>query len=64
MDTNNKVLLTKDGLAELKREHDELVSVKLYAFAFSYSFLSVLVGSHLNKLLGITFEVIEAVAIG
>jgi len=28
MDTNNKVLLTKDGLAELKREHDELVSVK------------------------------------
>src|SRR3989344_2023574 len=28
MDTNNKVLLTKDGLAELKGEHDELVSVK------------------------------------
>ena len=28
MDTNNKVLLTKDGLTELKREHDELVSVK------------------------------------
>ncbi len=28
MDTNNKIILTKDGLAELKREHEELVSVK------------------------------------
>jgi transcription elongation factor GreA len=28
MDTHNKVVLTKDGLAELKREHEELVAVK------------------------------------
>lgn len=28
MDTNNKVLLTKEGLAELKKEHEELVNVK------------------------------------
>ena len=25
---NNKVVLTKDGLAELKKEYDELVNVK------------------------------------
>ena len=28
MDPNNKVLLTKEGLAELKREHEVLVNVK------------------------------------
>jgi len=28
MDPNNKILLTKDGLAEIKREHEELVNVK------------------------------------
>lgn len=28
MDTNNKIVLTKDGLAELKKEHEELVTVK------------------------------------
>lgn len=28
MDPNNKVLLTKEGLAELKKEHEELVAVK------------------------------------
>lgn len=28
MDPNNKILLTKDGLAELKKEHEELVNVK------------------------------------
>jgi len=28
MDTNNKILLTKEGLAELKAEHNELVNVK------------------------------------
>ena len=28
MDTNHKVVVTKDGLSELKREHEELVSVK------------------------------------
>jgi len=28
MDPNNKVLLTKDGLADLKREYDELVKTK------------------------------------
>jgi len=28
MDTNNKIVLTKDGLSELKREYDDLVNVK------------------------------------
>lgn len=28
MDTNNKIVLTKDGLSELKREYEELVNVK------------------------------------
>lgn len=28
MDPNNKILLTKDGLNELKKEYDELVKVK------------------------------------
>ena len=28
MDPNNKILLTREGLAELKKEHDELVNVK------------------------------------
>ncbi len=28
MDPNNKILLTKEGLAELKKEHEELVAVK------------------------------------
>lgn len=28
MDTNGKVILTKEGLEELKREHNELVNVK------------------------------------
>jgi transcription elongation factor GreA len=28
MDINHKVVMTKDGLAELKKEHEELVSVK------------------------------------
>lgn len=28
MDANGKVILTKEGLAELKKEHDELVNVK------------------------------------
>ncbi len=28
MDPNNKMLLTKEGLAELKREYDELVNTK------------------------------------
>lgn len=28
MDLNGKIVLTKDGLAELKREHEELVAVK------------------------------------
>lgn len=28
MDTNNKILLTKEGLAELKREHEEIANVK------------------------------------
>lgn len=28
MDPNNKILLTKEGLAELKAEHDALVNVK------------------------------------
>jgi len=28
MDPNNKILLTKDGLAELKQEHDEFVATK------------------------------------
>lgn len=28
MDTNNKIVLTKDGLAELKREHEDLATTK------------------------------------
>ena len=28
MDTHNKIVLTKDGLAELKKEHEDLVQVK------------------------------------
>ena len=28
MDTTNKIVLTKDGLSELKREYDDLVNVK------------------------------------
>lgn len=28
MDPNNKMLLTKEGLADLKKEYDELVNVK------------------------------------
>ena len=28
MDPNNKILLTREGLAELKKEHNELVNVK------------------------------------